>query len=149
MTKKFDALNKTFNIESEVVATEIEKVESPEIELKEKEEKIDELLDKDFELIRGVLHSTLSKSQEALDCVLELAQETNSPRAYEVVGMIVKSINDTSNQVMEHHKKKKDLKKDTSDSGPTNITNNALLFCTTAELSKMLKEQLKAPQDDK
>ena len=139
MAQKFEALNKTFNIEPEVISTEIEKVEPAPIEPTASD---DPLLDKDFEVIRGVLHSTLSKSQEALDCILELAQETNSARAYEVVGMIVKSINDTSNQMMEHHKKKKDLKKDTT-SGPTNVTNNAMLFCTTSELSKMLKEQLK------
>lgn len=143
-SKKFESLNKTFNIEPEVISTEIEKVETSIVEPEVSQD--DVFLDKDFELIRGVLHSTLSKSQEALDCILELAQETNSPRAYEVVGMIVKSINDTSNQMMEHHKKKKDLKKDGS-SGPTNVTNNAMLFCTTAELSKMLKDQLKTNKE--
>jgi hypothetical protein len=143
-TKKFESLNKTFNIEPEVISTEIEKVETAIVETEVSQD--DVFLDKDFELIRGVLHSTLSKSQDALDCILELAQETNSARAYEVVGMIVKSINDTSNQMMEHHKKKKDLKKDTA-SGPTSVTNNAMLFCTTAELSKMLKEQLKPTKE--
>jgi hypothetical protein len=143
MSSKFESLNKTFNIEPEVVSTEIEKIEPVSTEIKPEE---DVLLDKDFEILRGVLHSTLSKSQEALDGVLELAQETNSPRAYEVVSMIVKSINDTSNQMMENHKKKKDIKKDTG-SGPASITNNAMLFCTTAELSKMLKEQLRPPKE--
>lgn len=143
MTKKFQSLNDTFNIESEVLSAEIEPVK--EEHLTKNPDNTE--LDKDFELLRGVLHSTLSKSQEALDSILELAQETNSPRAYEVVGMIVKSINDTSNQMMENYKKKKDIKNEAN--GPTNVTNNAMLFCTTTELSKLLKEQLRPTPEAK
>ena len=70
---------------------------------------------------------------------MELAQESDSPRAYEVAGQLIKSVADTTDKVIDLQKKMKDLG-DNSQKGPTNVT-NALFIGSTTELSKILKTQ--------
>lgn len=149
MTKKFDKLNKTFNIEedqpevtTEVVETTI--VEAPTTSVKSP---IDDIK-KDYEYTRGNLYSIIEKGQEAINNVLELAQETDAPRAYEVVGQLIKNVSDATDKLIDLQKKIKDLDEVKQQKGPTNVT-NALFVGSTAELSKMLKNQLKDIDEDK
>ena len=82
----------------------------------------------------------IEKGQESLDGIMELAQESDSPRAYEVAGQIIKSVADTTDKLMDLQKKMKELNKE-EDSGPKSVTNNALFVGSTAELFKFLKNQ--------
>ena len=144
MTKKFDEINKTFNVDAEIVPVETEKI-STEIE------KISSVADdvkKDYEYTRGNLYSIIEKGQEAINNVLELAQETDAPRAYEVVGQLIKNVSDATDKLIDLQKKIKDLDEVKQQKGPTNVT-NALFVGSTAELSKMLKSQLKDIDEDK
>ena len=106
-------------------------------QLKNAAEKSD--IDRDYEYSRGQLYSIIEKGQETLDGVMELAQETNSPRAYEVAGQLIKNVSDATDKLMDLQKKLKDLDDDNKVTGPTNVT-NALFVGSTAELQKMLKE---------
>lgn len=65
-------------------------------------------------------------------------QESDSPRAYEVAGQIIKSVADTADKLIDLQKKMKDVYKE-NDSSPKTITNNALFVGSTAELAKFLK----------
>lgn len=94
---------------------------------------------KDYEYTRGNLYSIIEKGQEALDGIMELAQESASPRAYEVAGQIIKSVADTTDKLMELQKKVKEVDEEKS-KGPSQVTNNALFVGSTSELSKMLKD---------
>ena len=96
-------------------------------------------IQKDYEYTRGNLYSLIEKGQEAINGILELAQESDSPRAYEVAGQLIKSVADTTDKVIDLQKKMKDLG-DNSQKGPTNVT-NALFIGSTTELSKILKTQ--------
>jgi hypothetical protein len=89
----------------------------------------------------------LEKGREAIDGVLELAQETESARAYEVAGQIIKSVSDTADKLMNLHKDVKDVQNEKG-KGPTNVTNNALFVGSTAELSKLLKQQSKENSEE-
>jgi hypothetical protein len=139
MPKKFDKLDEVFNVTSEIIEN---KIEPPEIKIEKKEtNSIVSDIKRDYEYSRGNFYSIIEKGQEAINSVLELAQETESPRAYEVVGQLIKNVSDATDKLMELQKKLKDIEETKTPSGPTNVT-NALFVGSTAELSKLLKNKL-------
>lgn len=148
MSKNFDSLNETFNVKGEVVEknTEvsidsIEKIESSTTSLTNNDIK------KDYEYTRGNLYSLIEKGQEAINGILELAQESEMPRAYEVAGQLIKSVADATDKLMDLQKKLKDIEEDKV-KGPTTV-NNALFVGSTAELAKLLKQQSREELDNK
>ena len=96
---------------------------------------------RDYEYTRGNLYSIIEKGQEAIDGILELAQESDMPRAYEVAGQLIKSVSDATDKLMDLQKKLKDVNEEKQSKGP-NTVNNALFVGSTAELSKLLKTGL-------
>jgi hypothetical protein len=135
MTKKFDKLNETFNVDGEIVPVKSEAVI-------EKIEKISTVVDdikKDYDYTRGNLYSLIEKGQEAINGILELAQESEMPRAYEVAGQLIKNVADATDKLMDLQKKLKDIEEE-KQKGPTTV-NNALFVGSTAELAKLLKQQ--------
>ena len=101
---------------------------------------------RDYEYTRGNLYSIIEKGQEAIDGILELAQESEMPRAYEVAGQLIKSVSDATDKLMDLQKKLKDVNEEQQSKGP-NTVNNALFVGSTAELAKLIKTGL--PQDNK
>ena len=136
MTDEYKKLDKTFNITPEVVKEEpksIERVNPPPDRLTKSE------ITRDYEYTRGNLYSIIEKGQEAIDGILELAQESEMPRAYEVAGQLIKSVSDATDKLMDLQKKVKDVNKEEESKGPTTV-NNALFVGSTAELQKLLKQ---------
>ena len=103
-------------------------------------------IEKDYEYTRGNLYSIIEKGQEAINGILELAQDSEMPRAYEVAGQMIKSVSDATDKLMDLQKKVKDVNEDAPQKGP-NTVNNALFVGSTAELAKLLKNGAK--QEDK
>ena len=103
-------------------------------------------IEKDYEYTRGNLYSIIEKGQEAINGILELAQDSEMPRAYEVAGQLIKSVSDATDKLMDLQKKVKDVNEDAPQKGP-NTVNNALFVGSTAELAKLLKNGAK--QEDK
>jgi len=101
---------------------------------------------KDYEYTRGNLYSIIEKGQEAINGILELAQDSEMPRAYEVAGQLIKSVSDATDKLMDLQKKVKDVNEDSPSKGPSTV-NNALFVGSTAELAKLLKNG--APKEDK
>ena len=135
MTKKFDKLNETFNVDGDIIPVESETII-------EKVEKISLAVDdvkKDYDYTRGNLYSLIDKGQEAINGILELAQESEMPRAYEVAGQLIKNVGDITDKLLDLQKKVKDIEDD-KPKGPTTV-NNALFVGSTAELAKLLKQQ--------
>ncbi len=136
MTSKFDTLNDEFNVkgdivQSEVVSAKIEKVKETSDDIK-----------KDYDYTRGNLYSIIEKGQEAINGILELAQESEMPRAYEVAGQLIKNVADATDKLMDLQKKLKDVEEEKQSRGPSTV-NNALFVGSTAELAKMLKQGAK------
>ena len=98
-------------------------------------------IQKDYEYTRGNLYSIIEKGQEAINGILELAQESEMPRAYEVAGQLIKSVSDATDKLMDLQKKLKDVNKEEESKGPSTV-NNALFVGSTSELSKILKSGL-------
>jgi len=138
MTKKFDDLNETFNVDSEIVSQDnkgaIQKVENTNFSTED--------IKKDYEYTRGNLYSLIEKGQEAINGILELAQESEMPRAYEVAGQLIKSVADATDKLMDLQKKLREVEEEKQGKGPTNVT-NALFVGSTAELAKLIKQQSK------
>ena len=98
---------------------------------------------KDYEYTRGNLYSIIEKGQEAINGILELAQESEMPRAYEVAGQLIKNVADATDKLMDLQKKLKDVNEEKETKGPTTV-NNSLFVGSTAELQKFLKQNDKA-----
>ena len=84
----------------------------------------------------------MKKDKEAINGILELAQETEQARAYEVAGQLIKNVADATDKLMELQKKLKEVEEDTQVKGPSTV-NNALFVGSTADLAKLLKNQIK------
>ena len=142
---KMTNLDDTFNI----TPTEVE-VDQTEVKEPVGIQKPDRLtkgdIEKDYEYTRGNLYSIIEKGQEAINGILELAQDSEMPRAYEVAGQLIKSVSDATDKLMDLQKKVKDVNEDAPQKGP-NTVNNALFVGSTAELAKLLKNGAK--QEDK
>lgn len=131
MSDKYDPINKALDIDAEIVETKkatVQKIERPDDP------------QKDYEYSRGQLYSLIEKGQEALSGIIELAQETESPRAFEVAGQLVKSVGDVTDKLLDLQKKMKDLDAPTKNSPQT--VNNALFVGSTKDLQKLLKQGL-------
>ena len=105
-------------------------------------------LTKDYEYSRAQLYSLVEKGQEAVDGALDVAQQSDSARAYEVAGQLIKHVADTADKLIDLQKKMKEIDED----GPkaqTNVTNNSLFVGSTSELQKMLKKSMKENKNEK
>ena len=129
---KTDGLDDAFNVETSIVPAEVEKVQK-------KEKPSADHISKDYEYTRGNLYSIIEKGQEAINGILELAQESEMPRAYEVAGQLIKNVADATDKLMDLQKKVKEVDEDKKQT-TNNVTNNALFVGSTSELSKMLKQ---------
>ena len=137
MTKNFDELNDAFNVSADVVPAEPAEVG---ITKPEKHDRSD--IERDYDYTRGNLYSIIEKGQEAIDGILELAQESEMPRAYEVAGQLIKNVADATDKLMDLQKKLKEVNEEEKVKGPSTV-NNALFVGSTSELSKLLKAQSK------
>ena len=132
MKGNFDELNKALNTASDIV-----KAEPEEMKIVKSLKSEDKDIQKDYEYTRGNLYSLIEKGQEALNGILEVAQGSDHPRAYEVAGQLIKSVGDTTDKLIDLQSKMKELNKEEKDSPKT--VNNALFVGSTSELSKLLK----------
>jgi hypothetical protein len=131
MANKFKKIEESLNIETSIVSV----VDSAELSTSETSNDPQ----KDYEYSRGQLYSLISKGQEAVDGILEIAQESGHPRAFEVAGQLIKSVADTTDKLIDLQKKMREL--DAPQKGPTTV-NNSLFVGSTAELSKLIKQGL-------
>jgi len=138
MKNNFDKIDESLEIKATITAKEI--IKESKKEIKSIQGKDHSELDYDY--IRGTLYNLIEKGQEAATSLLELAQDGQQPRAYEVFGQLIKSVADSTDKLMDIHQKVKELKKEEK-SGPKNVT-NALFIGSTAELQKLLKNGLNA-----
>ena len=136
MKEHFDELNSTFNVDADIVERKKEKKKDI-VPIKD----VDEDIVKDYQYTRGNLYSIIEKGQEALDSALEIAVDGGQPRAYEVVAQLIKNVSDATDKIVDLQKKMKELDEENPKGKTTNVTNNAVFFGSTDELSKYLKNQ--------
>ena len=92
--------------------------------------------DIDYNYARENYYNLIERNQDAVEEMLEIAKQSEHPRAFEVVGQLIKSGLDANKELMNLHKTKKEL---TTEKAPSSITNQAVFVGSTAELQKLLK----------
>lgn len=108
-------------------------LEEPEVERIEPDQVQD-----DFEYARGNMINIIEKGNEALDGILNVADQSQNPRSYEVVATIIKTMAETNKDLLELTKKKKEL--ENLSGGTAKTINNNLFVGSTAELQKLIKD---------
>lgn len=107
----------------------------------------DEKIDYDYEKSRNNLHALLQNGQDALMHALEVAKSSEHPRAFEVVGNLMKQLADINEQLLKLHEKKQKLdapKEVKQDGQAQQVTNNNAIFVgSTSELSKLISNMSK------
>ena len=125
MDKGFEAIDKALSVKAEIVK------EKPKIQ-----KQVEDDPTKDYEYSRAQFYNLIEKGQEAVDGILDVAGDSQHPRAYEVAGQLIKHIADTTDKLVDLQKKMKDLDEDKS---TKQVTNNSLFIGSTSDLQKMLK----------
>jgi len=137
-TSKYDGIEEALEVETSIVPNEPAPIQQPAPTMSSKEQII-----KDYEYTRGNLYSLIEKGQEAVDGILELSQQTDSPRAFEVAGNLIKNVADATDKLIDLQKKMQELEEGPKGSAQTNVTNNTMFVGSTADLAKFLKQQKK------
>lgn len=91
---------------------------------------------------RANYYNLIEKGNEALDGILEVAKESQHPRAYEVAANMIKNLSDVTEKLMILQKQQKELQPKQEQAAPTNINVDKAVFVgSTAELLKQLKNE--------
>lgn len=99
----------------------------------------------DYNLSRRTFRDLIIKGNQAMESLTDLAQESESPRAYEVLSTMMRTIADTTKDLFELQKKNKDLKGPSAPDQPTVNVDKAVFVGTTAELLQQIKAKKEGP----
>ena len=94
---------------------------------------------KDYGEVRENIKEVIDYSKEAIDGILKVAAESDSPRAYEVVRQLLKTATEANKDLLDVHKQMKSLEEDEQ---VRNVTNNAFFVGSTKELQDLVRKQL-------
>lgn len=97
-------------------------------------------VDADFEYARENMMEVINKGQEALFDLMDVARQSQHPRAYEVLATMMNTMVGASKDLLDLQAKKKKILEDDPSASPQQVTNN-LFVGSTAELQKYLKQQ--------
>ena len=97
----------------------------------------DDDIENDYKYQRENFYNLVERGQNAVEGILELAKESDHPRAYEVAGNLIKQVAEVTEKLGDLQEKMRKLK-EVPDTAPQNVT-NALFVGSTAELQKIIK----------
>ena len=112
-------------------------LESPPMVQPLKPVEVDSDLDSDFATARNNLHQIINQGSDALEEALIVAKTSEHPRAFEVVGQLIKTLVDANKDLLDIQKKLKDLKKMDEKDAPQTI-NNSIFVGSTSELQQLI-----------
>ena len=101
--------------------------------------------DADYKYSRENFYNLVERGQDAIDGILEVAKEGEHPRAYDVVGQLIKNVAEVTEKLADLQEKMKKLK-EVPDNAPKNVT-NALFIGSTKELQNLLKDKSNGSTD--
>lgn len=116
---------------------------SPDVAAIELGKPIEDLdLKKDYITVRKNLREIIMTGADAIDSVMTVAKESDSPRAYEVAAQLIKAVADVNKDLLEIHKKVKEIEGgDSSSQKATSITNNSIFVGSTKDLQAVVRER--------
>ena len=134
--KLSEALETTFDSEEEKKTTKGRKVTEIQVNAVDSE--------KDYWLVRKNMKELISTGEEAIEGILKVATEGDSPRAYEVAAQMIKTVAEANKDLMDLHKKMKDIKKEEIVNNQNNTTNNAIYVGSTKDLQDIVNQSRSA-----
>ena len=96
--------------------------------------------DVDYRLVRNNLKDLINTGTTAIDGILAVASEGESPRAYEVAAQMIKVVSEANKDLVDLHKRMGDIKKDKTTNNVKNTTNNSIYVGSTKELLDMIND---------
>ena len=133
-----DKLNDIFDVQGKIVEKALPIVKTSPVDVPATGAPNDESIDADYEYARENLKLFIEQGKVAMENIIFLAKEGESPRAYEVVGQLIKTLSDTNKDLLDLGKKVKDLKNKKDDTQQPQHVTNALFVGSTAELQKLI-----------
>tara|TARA_R100001509_G_scaffold148320_1_gene106075 strand:- start:40308 stop:40760 length:453 start_codon:yes stop_codon:yes gene_type:complete len=118
-----DALETTFK------SKEIVKKEVKEISVSDEDR-----FKKDFSDVRTNIRELIDTGKDAIDGILKVATEGDAPRAYEVVSQLLKTVSEMNHDLIDLHKKTKDITKEET----VNNTHNSIYVGSTSDLQDLI-----------
>ena len=138
MSKSTEILDEVLGI-TDVVEDATSVITPPTTAIPKTQNKMTDDVDSDYKYQRENLYTLVERGQDAIVGILDIARESEHPRAYEVAGNLIKNVADVTDKLMILQEKIKKVKEE-SHTGPKSVT-NALYIGSTAELQKLLKDK--------
>jgi len=101
----------------------------------------EEKVDYDYDYSRATYYELIEKGKESLDLMIEVARESEHPRAFEVLSGMVKNISDVNDRLMDLNKKQKEIKAPDKHEAKQ-ITNNNVFLGSTTDLQRLLQNKV-------
>jgi len=99
-------------------------------------------VDDDFDQARQTLRNLLNKGEQALDGMMDVARQSDHPRAYEVTGQLIKTVAETAKDLLALQKARRDLQTPEDVKQQQIGTQNNIVFAgSTTELIKALRNK--------
>jgi len=134
---------------SEALEIEFEPVQEVETSIVKKEnnlpiskEKLNKDLQLDYNQVRGNLKNLIGTGKDAIDGILNVAIESDAPRAYEVASQMIKTVSEMNKDLIELHQKMKNITKEEIEINST--TNNSIYVGSTRDLQDLVNQSRSA-----
>ena len=109
----------------------------------------EEKIAQDYEQSRDTYYDLIEKGRESLELMIEVARESEHPRAFEVLSGMIKNISDVNDKLMDLNKKHKEINKADVPALVRETTNNNVFLGSTTELQRFLQNEKQViPHDD-
>lgn len=99
-------------------------------------------IEDDYDFARSHYYNLAEKGQEAIDLMLDLARESEHPRAFEVLSNMLKQNADIADKLMSLQKQKKEISKPDAQALPNQVTQNNVYVGSTSDVQRMLADKM-------
>jgi len=97
----------------------------------------------DFTVARSNIHNIIDTGSEALDKLMQIADQSQQARAYEVVAILMKNLLDANKDLLSIQKTIREIHDIEKPTNNTTVNHNNLFVGSTAELQKVIKDMKK------
>ena len=137
-----EKLSKALEIEFETEQKVETSIVQKENNLPISKEKMDKDLQLDYNQVRGNLKNLIITGKDAIDGILNVAIESDAPRAYEVASQMIKTVSEMNKDLIELHQKMKNITKEEIEINST--TNNSIYVGSTRDLQDLINQSRSA-----
>jgi len=95
--------------------------------------------EKDYWLVRKNMKELISTGEDAIEGIIKVATEGDSPRAYEVAAQMIKTVAEVNKDLIDLHKKVKEINKE--EVNINNTTNQSIYVGSTSDLQDLINQE--------